>query len=144
MASTELTIGRLARATGTTVQTIRHYERIGLMRPAARTAGNQRRYGERHMQRLAFVRHARELGFGLDAIRELLALADDPDRPCDEADRIAQGQLRAVRSRIARLEALRDELEAMVEQCAGRRVETCRIIEVLSDHSHENCLRDRH
>lgn len=144
MESDELTIGRLARATGTTAQTIRHYERIGLLPPTARTEGNQRRYGAHHLERLAFVRHARELGFSLDAIRELLALADDPDRPCADADRIAQAQLRTVRSRIARLEALRTELEAMIGQCAGGRIESCRIIEVLSDHSHEHCIAERH
>jgi len=144
MESAELTIGRLAQATGTTAQTIRYYERIGLLPAPVRTAGNQRRYGARHLERLAFVRHARELGFSLDAIRELLALADDPDRPCAEADRIAQAQLRTVRSRIARLEALRSELEAMLDQCAGGRIESCRIIEVLSDHSHEHCVADRH
>lgn len=139
-----LTIGRLADAVGTTAQTVRHYERIGLLPPAARTAGNQRRYGRPHLERLAFVRHARELGFSLDAIRALLELADDPDQPCARADRIAQDQLRLVRSRMARLEALASELEAMIAQCAGGQIDSCRIIEVLSDHSHDKCLHDTH
>ena len=70
----EFTIGDLAQQTGCKVQTIRYYEEIGLMPEPARTAGNQRRYGQRHVDRLAFIRHSRELGFSLDAIRELLSL----------------------------------------------------------------------
>lgn len=144
MDAVDLTIGKLAAATGTTVQTIRHYERIGLLPRAPRTGGNQRRYRRTHLERLAFVRHARELGFSLDAIRELLDLADDPHRPCAEADGIAQSHLRTVRSRIERLRALECELQAMIAQCAGGRIETCRIIEVLSDHSHDKCLAEGH
>lgn len=144
MDTVDLTIGKLAEATGTTVQTIRHYERIGLLPTAPRTAGNQRRYGPKHLERLAFVRHARELGFSLDAIRELLDLADDPDRPCAEADSIAQAHLRTVRSRIARLSALERELETMIAQCAGGQIGNCRIIETLSDHSHDKCVAGDH
>jgi DNA-binding transcriptional MerR regulator len=133
-----LSIGDLSRRTGTKVQTIRYYEQIGLMREAGRSAGGQRRYSEGDLERLAFVRHARELGFPLDAIRELLDLADNPRRPCEEADAIARRQLVRVEQRIRRLEALRTELGRMVEDCSGGRVAECRVIEVLRDHS--ECL----
>jgi DNA-binding transcriptional MerR regulator len=88
-----LTIGRVAQATGSKVQTIRYYEQIGLLPAPERSRGNQRLYDDRAVERLAFIRHARGLGFSLDAIRDLLDLADRPDRPCDEADAIARAQL---------------------------------------------------
>ncbi|WP_026871672.1 MerR family transcriptional regulator [Inquilinus limosus] len=137
-------IGELARRTGCKVQTIRYYEQIGLMPEAARTLGNQRIYGRAHSDRLAFIRHSRELGFPLDAIRQLLTLADDPSQPCATADRIAQEQLVAVQNRIARLEALKAELERMVEQCRHGTIGHCRVIEVLADHSHGHCLHSDH
>ena len=137
-----LSIGDLSRRTATKVQTIRYYEQIGLMREAERSAGGQRRYTEGDLERLAFVRHARELGFPLDAIRELLELADDPKRPCDEADAIARRQLVRVEQRIRRLEALKTELGRMLEECSGGRVSECRVIEVLRDHS--ECQTDHH
>ncbi len=142
MASDDLTIGRLAREGGCKVQTIRYYEQIGLMPEPARTEGNQRRYGQRHAQRLAFIRHARELGFPLDAVRELLSLSDDKDRSCAAADAIAKDHLVAVERRIARLTALKAELERMIEQCKGGRIADCRVIEVVADHSHAHCLTD--
>lgn len=134
------TIGALARKTGTKVQTIRYYEQIGLMPEPGRTEGGQRRYGEAELKRLSFVRHARQLGFSLDSIRELLGLADHPNRPCHEADSIARRQLRQVEQRITRLEALRTELERMVHECSGGRTADCRVLEVLRDHS--ECLTD--
>ncbi|MGO4725415.1 MULTISPECIES: MerR family transcriptional regulator [unclassified Inquilinus] len=137
-------IGELARRTGCKVQTIRYYEQIGLMPEAARTLGNQRIYGPAHSDRLAFIRHSRELGFPLDAIRQLLTLADDPHQPCATADRIAQEQLAEVQNRIARLEALKVELERMVEQCRHGTIGHCRVIEVLADHSHAHCLHADH
>ena len=135
-----LTIGTLARRTGTKVQTIRYYEQIGLMPEPGRTAGGQRRYGEAELDRLAFIRHARQLGFTLEAIRELLDLSDNPEKSCDEADQIARRQLRQVELRMARLEALRTELERMVRECSGGNTADCRVLEVLRDHS--ECLTD--
>ncbi|PKP69120.1 MAG: MerR family transcriptional regulator, partial [Alphaproteobacteria bacterium HGW-Alphaproteobacteria-5] len=114
-----LTIGSLANKTGTKVQTIRYYEQIGLMPEPGRTEGGQRRYGDDELDRLAFIRHARQLGFSLEAIRELLDLSDHPHRPCLEADAIARRQLKQVEQRLARLEALRTELQRMVHECSG-------------------------
>ena len=136
-----LVIGSLARQTGTKTPTIRYYESIGLMPTPARSSGNQRIYEGSHLTRLAFIRHARELGFPLDAIRELLTLADDPDRSCEDADRIATEQLIAVRRRISRLRALEAELQRMTA-CRHTRVAECRVIEVLGNH--DLCESEHH
>ena len=137
-------IGDLARQTGTKVETIRWYERDGIMPAPVRTAGGHRLYTRTHRDRLAFIRHARELGFPLEDVRELLRLADDPERPCDQVDAIASQHLAAVRSRIARLQTLEAELARMVAVCGGGRVAECRVIEVLADQSHAHCLHEGH
>jgi Cu(I)-responsive transcriptional regulator len=135
-----LAIGTLAKRTGTKVQTIRYYEQIGIMPEPGRTEGGRRRYGEAELDRLAFIRHSRQLGFSLDAIRELLDLSDSPGRSCAEVDAIAQRQLQEVEARIGRLEALRTELQRMIAKCGSNRVADCRILEVLRDHG--ECLSD--
>ncbi|MCB9947088.1 MAG: helix-turn-helix domain-containing protein [Rhodospirillaceae bacterium] len=137
-----VTIGPLARTSGTTVQTIRYYEQIGLMPAADRSAGNQRLYGQAHIDRLVFIRHCRDMGFPLEAVRELLALADDPDHACADADRIARRHLAEVERKLATLGALKTELQRMIAECGGGRIADCRVIEVLSDHQH--CLADDH
>lgn len=135
-----LTIGTLARNTGTKVQTIRYYEQIGLLNEPGRTAGGQRRYAQSDLDRLAFVRHGRQLGFSLDAIRDLLGLSDNPDQSCSQADSIAQQQLVQVQQRILRLQALETELQRMIAECDGGQTGDCRVLEVLRDHS--ECLTD--
>ena len=135
-----LTIGTLGKRTGTKVQTIRYYEQIGLLPEPERTAGGQRRYSRTDQDRLAFIRHARQLGFTLAAIRELLSLADTPEQPCAPIDSIAQRQLVQVENRIARLIALQSELKRMISECAGDRASSCRVLDVLSNHS--ECLTD--
>ncbi|HSS63372.1 MAG TPA: helix-turn-helix domain-containing protein [Gammaproteobacteria bacterium] len=144
MTTPRLSIGRLARETGCKVQTIRWYEAVGLMPGPARTPGNQRIYAPRDVARLAFIRHARELGFSLDDIREMLALGDRPGASCEAVDAVARRHLKQVQERIRRLEGLERELERMIEQCRGGTVADCRIIEVLSDYSHAQCLTDGH
>lgn len=139
---TNLTIGDISRHTGCKVQTIRYYEDVGLMPRPRRTAGNQRRYASGDADRLAFIRHARELGFDLAAIRELLNLSDAPDKPCETADTIARIQLRHIDNRLTRLRALRKELKRMIDDCEGDRVASCRVIQILADHS--ECLSDNH
>lgn len=134
MARQGYSIGELARAGACALQTIRHYEQIGLMPRPTRNDGNQRRYGQADLRRLLFIRHARELGFELPAIRELLDLSGDPGQACAPADEIATRHLAAVEDRIARLETLRAELRRMVGACAGGTVAECRVIEVLADH----------
>lgn len=129
------TIGKLGQAARVKVPTIRYYEEIGLLPEAGRSAGNQRLYDPSALGRLAFIRHARELGFSLGAIRDLLSLADRPDQPCEAADAIARAQLLAVQARIARLQALAAELGRMIDQCACGTIRDCRVIETLGDHA---------
>lgn len=128
------TIGKLAVATDTKVQTIRYYESIGLMAPFTRTEGGHRLYDVEDRKRLTFIRHARELGFPIEAIRELLSLSDNPQTSCERADDIASRRLEEVEHRLKRLKALQKELKRMVAECGHGRVCDCRVIEVLSDH----------
>lgn len=137
-------IGDLAGRAGTKVETIRYYEKLGLLPVAARTAGNHRTYTQTHADRLAFIRHSRELGFSIDSIRTLLTMADDLGRPCAAVDAIARTHLAAVQSRIARLQALEAELARMVRECGCGRVANCRVIEVLADQSHGHCIAPDH
>ncbi len=144
MAERALRIGDLAAATSIGVETIRYYERIGLLPAPARTSGNYRAYGSRHLERLSFIRHARELGFPIEVIRDLLRLADEPERPCESADWIARTHLADVERKLARLMALKAELERMLAQCGQGRIAECHVIEVLADHSHARCLDPSH
>lgn len=142
MEEISISIGELARRAGCKVQTIRYYEHIGLLAAPARTTGGQRRYGEAHRQKLSFIRHARELGFPLPAIRELLALSDHGESDCAGADRIARRQLEAVNRRIAMLERLRTELDRMLTHRHGHLIRDCRVIATLADHG--LCIHPHH
>lgn len=124
-------IGELARATGTKVETIRFYEKIGLIDAPARTTGNYRAYGPGHLSRLSFVRRSRDLGFSLDQVRALLSLADDRSQPCEAIDSIARNHLLEVDRKIADLMALKRELEELVGQCGHGAIAQCRIVEAL-------------
>lgn len=137
-----MSIGVLSKQSGCKVPTIRYYEQIGLMPEPDRSEGNQRLYTGRHLDRLRFIRHSRDLGFTLDDIRELLSLAAHPEAPCEQADSIARRHLDLVRDRIARLRLLEQELEHMADHCHGPTVRECRVIEILSDHG--KCLSDGH
>lgn len=139
-AMAQLPIGALSDATGVKVPTIRFYEQIGLMPSPLRTQSNRRSYGPEHLQRLRFIRHARELGFSVEDIRELLAMSAQPQASCDGADSIARRHLREVKRRIAQLQSLRGELERMIGECGHGRVADCRVIESLADHG--QCLHE--
>jgi DNA-binding transcriptional MerR regulator len=136
-----VTIGELSRQSGVKIPTIRYYEQIGLLAAPARTEGQQRRYGAGDVRRLNFIRHAREVGFEVEAIRQLLGLASRPDRSCGEVHDLTKAHLAEVNDKIVRLSALRDELEAMVA-FDHRLISECRIIEVLADHG--RCRHHRH
>jgi DNA-binding transcriptional MerR regulator len=135
-------IGEAARQSGVKVPTIRYYEQIGLLPAPVRSEGNRRHYDDADLRRLVFIRHARELGFEIDAIRTLLTLQDNPSQPCATADVIAKARLAEVDQRINSLVALKAELELMVEGCSRGRVAECRVIEVLADHG--KCAHSRH
>lgn len=142
MLSVGLPIGALSRQTGVKVPTIRYYETIGLLPAPARTESNRRLYDGDEVRRLRFIRHARQLGFEIDEIRQLLELAGQPNQPCERADEIALHHLGEVDRRIEQLAALRAELSRMVEECKGGSVGECRIMEVISDH--RECAHEQH
>ncbi len=131
-----LSIGDLSKRTGVKVPTIRYYEQMGLLAAAERSEGNQRRYSRQDLERLAFIRHGRDLGLDISAIRELISLSQHPDHPCADADRIASDHLAAVREKIDRLKRLEQELERIVSHCdGGHSIEECYVIRALSDHN---------
>lgn len=129
-----LSIGELAKRSGIKVPTIRYYETIGLVAAPDRTEGNQRRYEPEALDRLSFVRHARDLGLSLDAIRDLIELSQHPEKPCGRADRIVADQLQAIRGRIERLKRLEKELARISSLCDGDKVEDCCVLRALGDH----------
>ncbi|NNM73928.1 helix-turn-helix domain-containing protein [Enterovirga sp. DB1703] len=137
-----LTIGELSRQAGVKVPTIRYYEEIGLLPPPDRSGSNRRCYGGDTVRRLRFVRHARELGFDIPSIRELLSLETEPQASCHVADSIALRHLAAVGRRIDQLIALQAELRRMVSECGHGRVAECRVIEIVGNH--DLCLSGTH
>ena len=137
-----MTIGGLSNATGVKVTTIRYYESIGLMHEPDRSASGQRLFDDDAVQRLSFIRHARDLGFGMDAIRSLMDLQLNPKLDCRKADEIAREQLGDVRKRIGQLQALHVELQRMVTGCEGNTVEDCHVMAVLNNHS--TCKAETH
>ena len=132
MAAEQLTIGNLAKATDTKVETIRYYERIGLLPAPARTRGNYRSYSPEQLDRLSFIRRARGLGFSLPQVRALLSLSDQRRRSCEAVDTIARKHLTEVDRKIAGLADLRRELNSIISQCGHGTIAECRIIEALS------------
>ena len=125
-------IGKASARTGVKVPTIRYYEKIGLLQAPDRSNSNRRLYSEDEIRRLGFIRHARELGFEIVAIRQLLDLHDRPDQSCASVDAIAVDRLVEVRKRIAALRSLEAELERMLTSCSHGVVGECRVIEALS------------
>lgn len=129
------TIGQLSNAAGVNIETIRYYERIELLAPPPRTRGGHRSYGREHIQRLKFVRRARELGFGIDAIRALLALAEGGNPPCQQVRDIAALHLADVRAKLADLSRLERVLSTTVtecdEKCCASPAPPCPVIEIL-------------
>ena len=122
--------------TGVKITTIRYYESIGLLAPPERSQGNQRRYFKGDLERLSFIRHGRDLGLSLEAVRDLIDLSDEPDRSCDEAHAIAHNHLGAIRGKIKRLKKLEKELMRISTCCDRDSIGECHVIEALSDHAH--------
>jgi Cu(I)-responsive transcriptional regulator len=132
MAARALTIGDLAKATNTKVETVRYYERIGLMPSPKRSASNYRTYSADHAERLSFIRRSRALGFSLDQVRELLGLADDRGRSCAAVDEIARQHLAEIDGKVADLKVLRRDLDALLRQCRHGAIAECKIIKALA------------
>ncbi len=128
-------IGELSKLTKVKIPTVRYYESVGLLN-CIRTEGNQRRYTQKGLERLSFIKHARSLGFSLESISSLIELQEHPDRSCLEATDIANTQLHAVREKIKKLNLLEQELTRISIGCSGDSVtEKCYVLSALADHS---------
>ncbi|NHN86253.1 MerR family DNA-binding protein [Acetobacter musti] len=126
-----LSIGDMGRITDTKVETIRYYERAGLLPAPPRSAGNYRVYTQEHLSRLRFIRRARELGFPLDQVRVLLDLAAHTDRSCEQVDAVAREHVMEIDRKIRDLRSLRQELSELLKQCQHGKIGECRIIDAL-------------
>jgi len=126
-----MTMGKLARAAGVNLETVRYYERIGLMPLPPRTSNGHRCYAAEHVRRLTFVRRARDLEFGLEDIRDLLALAESSKPCCGDVRAIAAAHLHNIRRKLADLAKLEAILGKTVARCSGERTSTCAVLNVL-------------
>ncbi len=126
-------IGALSQGTGVNVETIRYYERIGVLPSPPRTEGGHRVYGDRHLRRLNFVRRSRELGFSLDEVKRMLRLVDGGDVTCEQVREIALEHAQEVRDKIVDLKRMERTLRDTAAQCEGGETPDCPIIDVLFD-----------
>jgi MerR family mercuric resistance operon transcriptional regulator len=132
MTPTSYAIGTLSKHTGVNIETIRYYERIGIMPRPPRTAGGQRIYDSSHFKRLAFIRRSRELGFSLDEIRALLRLVDGGDYTCGEVREMTLAHIADIRRKIGDLRRMEVVLKDMAAKCDGGDVPECPILDALS------------
>ncbi len=134
-------IGELGQATGVDIETIRYYERAGLLPPPARQANGYRTYGAAHLERLAFIRHCRALDIRLADVRLLLDFLDYPQRNCGDVNRLIDEQLARVRARLASMRALERQLQRLRGQCdVEHGTEECGILhELVTAAQGEGC-----
>jgi MerR family mercuric resistance operon transcriptional regulator len=125
-------IGEAAQRSGVGIDTIRYYERIGVLQKAARSRGGRRQYGEKDIWRLAFIRRSRSLGFPLEDIRHLLAMVDSRMFTCAEIHALATAHLEAIRREIASLKALDRELTEITSRCNRDNTPDCPVLDALS------------
>lgn len=131
--SGRLTRGVLSKRTGCNIETVRYYERVGLMPDPVRSEGGHRLYSEEHVRRLRFIRRCRELGFTIVEIRALLGLVDRHDYTCAEIRDITIAHVEVVHHKIADLRRLEKTMISMIEQCDGGAVPECPVIDALFD-----------
>ena len=129
-----IAIGTLSKTTSVAIETIRYYERIGLLPTPVRTPSGYRQYSPAHTRRLQFIRRGRDLGFSIDTIRALLCLAEHPEQPCLDVNRLAATHLQEVERKIQELKRLQDALQDMT-RCNACCIAECRIIDALADGS---------
>ena len=125
--------GELAKRTGCNIETIRYYERIGLLPDPPRSDNGFRSYEERHLTRLTFIRRARELGFTLEEVQNLLRLVDGGHYTCAQVQEIALRHADEIQRKINDLHRMQRALKEMSAQCSGEEVPTCPIVEMLSE-----------
>ena len=128
-----MTIGKLAATASCKPETIRFYEKVGLLPQPKRSESGYRLYGESHQRKLFFIRRGRDLGFSLDDIGLMLELAEDKKSSCQEISRLSRERLSTIRDKLKRLEALSAELSRLIDQCDDGRISECRIIEALTE-----------
>ncbi|WP_119300949.1 MerR family transcriptional regulator [Dongia deserti] len=128
-------IGALSESSGVNIETIRYYERIGLLPAPPRSAGRHRLYGDAHRQRLVFIRRARELGFSLEEVRTLLGLGGGHVLTCGEVEALAQRHIAAIREKVRDLKRLERILSDLAARCTGQTVPECPILDGLNAES---------
>jgi MerR family copper efflux transcriptional regulator len=126
-----MNIGQAAQASGVSAKMIRHYESVGLFAPAARTDAGYRQYGHNDVSTLRFIRHARDLGFSLEQIRELLGLWQNRKRPSRQVKALAQAHIQELDEKLKDLQAMKATLEHLVHCCHGDDRPDCPIIDTL-------------
>lgn len=124
-------IGEVAERSGCHPETVRYYERIGLLPAPPRTAGGYRDYRPADADRLRFISRGRALGFSLEEIRSLLGLAEDDGLSCQDVDRLARGHLLDIRNRLNDLQRMASELERVIGSCSGGERGQCAILDTL-------------
>jgi Cd(II)/Pb(II)-responsive transcriptional regulator len=139
-------IGELAKLTDCQVETVRYYEREGLLPPPARSDGNYRVYTQAHVERLTFIRNCRSLDMTLEEIRSLLSLRDSPQDQCENVNALIDEHIQHVNARVASLQALQTQLLELRQRCIDGTLEHCGILQQLeasggvvapeSEHSH--------
>ena len=130
-AESEFSIGALARESGVNIETIRYYEKIGVMPKPARSSGGYRQYTAQHLRRLAFIRRGRELGLSLDEIRDLLRLVDGHAYTCEQVRVLTLDHVAEIRRKVRDLRRLERVMTNIASRCSGKRVPECPIIDAL-------------
>lgn len=128
-----LSIGALSKHSGVNIETVRYYEKIGVMPAPDRSAKGYRIYGADHLKRLSFVRRSRQLGFSLDEIRGLLRLVDGHAYTCTQVRELTLDHVAEIRRKIEDLKRLKRVMEEMAAQCSGERAPKCAVIDALFD-----------
>lgn len=128
-----LTIGQLSRRTGVNIETIRYFEKVGLISSPPRTEGGHRAYDNDHLRTLGFIRRARELGFTPDEVRGILNLGGPADACCDEVREIASKHLQTVRTKMADLAHLEKLLASTINRCSGDHAPRCAVIDMIEE-----------
>ncbi|MGA9486122.1 MAG: helix-turn-helix domain-containing protein [Methylocella sp.] len=138
-----LTIAKLAQASGVHMETVRYYERVGLMPKPSRTASNYRSYEPEHVERLSFIRRAREIGFSIGEIKELLVLAEPGKASCTEVQTLTAAHLGKVRAKIADLSKLEAILAGALERCLEEPAPVCPVLGMLASPLTPESVRSR-